>query len=569
MFLRRKISFFFVVLVIIFALSACSMNSAYVIGDEVEPINETAQSATSDLDVDATIQKFENLIANRLIRDYLNRPAALMPTEKSLQQDLDLLSKLEARLTRLNDSLFTSDTRQKTHQIRLLHQALEIELARWNQSNHLSSLDDLVPALDFNPITKAQLDQISHQITQTPEALFQLQKILEQQKAAGISYPAVLITDAQKYIESLGSTNNNLIFDRYQHLLSYSGLSSSEQKQTFDIFEQSFNESILPAYKHFARNLGAYAESTPILVGGPKSLMDFQQTPEHYQLVISKLTANLTALNESIADLFYGQDMTNSKIREIYNDHKYSLKDQRNAYQIQLNLLSLYIADIRLDLSQWFKQLPTNEVVLAANDQLNNTPFTYKNNMALFSLNALLELPSFELETLAYQYATPGHHLVSEHMGLVPNHYFLAQIYTYGWSIYATNLAWHQGLFREDMSKLGFLTRSRLDVCKAIADFNMQNEKWSTQQAQTFIEDNTPYSSAYILKEIGWLKSNPGVAYGSLLIANELTALRKLALDELGLSEKSFHQIILQQSPSTPDFLATEMPVILAEESKS
>ena len=516
------------------------------------------------------VRAFENKIAIRLIDTLIISPAAV-PTRQSLEDKLDKTIKVLEQLNRLNTRLLTAGNTQAIHQVEMLRLSQTSRLDLWDGTNHLNLLQDLLPPLVFSRAGSRNPGTITAKIMRTPSALSRLQAIIETQKTKGIVYPGSVIGYAVDHLRKIGATDNNPLLDRYKQLLQYSTLDHAQQLKRYEGFHESYRAYLNPAYAQFSDFLTAYAkgerqssDSTGIKIGGI-GFIDEKIDADLSHNLLQKLEADLALVQHRIELKCKKQG---ASLQHIYRDPRYSMRNGKNSYQTLLNLVSVYVLDIQPALRQWFFRLPVFDVLIVANDLNAPEVFSYQDGQVRFYLPALAELPTFELETLAYQYAAPGHHLINDRITLFPDASRLAKAYRRGWSNYALQLPWRArqtgGYFSENLAQLGFHVRSQFAVVSAIIDTNIQLGRWSEGKSIQFISDNTPYSTTSIERQVQWIIANPGIAVRSYLIGKELQSLREFATMKLNLSVPEFHRIVLAYSPASITFLKNEMRDILA-----
>ena len=516
---------------------------------------------------------FENKIVEKLFENLETGQTMPIPSAAMLRTELNDFDKVIEQLDKLNPNLLTNESKRTIHQVKVQRESRQTQLDLWIQLNHLSSLQDLLPPLIFSEPDPGKLAEINNLVLETPAALSRLQEILMAQHATGIRYPTTLVDEALDHVGRIDRPDKNPLLHRYQQFLQYSGLNQREQQKAFHEFNESFTETVHPAYLTFADFLLAMAENSHLPDDGPSQqrlsgksvgriesidwLTGNQKPVDLLELLNTEKAAGLRLINLSLAE-------QSESLNSLYQDPAYSLRDRDDSYQALLNLISIQPA-----LTEWFNEPPPTPVLIASNDGNDPAPFVYRDGLALFDLDALLELPAFELETLAYQYAVPGHHIVNGWIGRFQTRSRLTQIYSEGWSIYASRLIWQHrqtdGRFGDNLSQLGFLVRSHGAVIKAIIDVNILLGRWSEDRSIEFMSLNTPYSMASIRRTITWIVANPGISVSSYILAQELESLQEYATTELALSLPDFHEKLKANSPASITFLKEEMRDLLAK----
>ncbi|MBV1877580.1 MAG: DUF885 family protein [Pseudomonadales bacterium] len=533
----------------------------------------TVGSSTRD-----TQQRFENLIALKLIDDYINSRSIRIHSRLSLEQQQLEIQTLANALNKLNGTLFTKATQQKVHQITIALKATELELTIWNTRNHLNDLPKLIPERVFTQLTEQQIAAMIDRILAIPDELKRLSLSLEQQQANKILYPQQVIEDSKQTITIMALQKNHLILRRYQQMLSHSNLDQSVQQQKLEAFGQIFNLLVAPAFTRLATQIETISTTTGIgtntrtgiAIKTGTGIKDWEKSNSlDLNPLRTKIESALATNKQQTTDLLATGAIAPSNLRLLYQDPKFTLYQQNNAEQRLLNLFSLYSTANRPTVQSWFSQLPANEILLVANDLTSSLPLEYDNNQLLLDLKLLLTLPEFEFEALVYQHILPGRHLINEYSQLVPSYYFYSMSYSYGWSVYALKLAGQKDAFIDALSKLGYLIRYKLTLCHAMVDIKLQTGQWTSAQAKQYLAEQMPYASDRLEQQVAWLVANPGIASAGLDLAFTLFALQNQATNQMRIPLKDFHNLVLQYAPTDVEFLHQKMPAILQQFAKS
>ncbi|MFT7688007.1 MAG: hypothetical protein ACI9FB_003365, partial [Candidatus Azotimanducaceae bacterium] len=242
-------------------------------------------------------------------------------------------------------------------------------------------------------------------------------------------------------------------------------------------------------------------------------------------------------------------------LRVLYGKN---LKIATNQGQISLDQMTQIVADLHYGLDRWFTDPMNQEVLIAASDQLEISPFYYQFNTAFFDLDLISSLPVFELETLAYQYTIPGIHMLPYSSAEQDDPLWRA--YAYAWSIYALTLPQQPDYYTHSLSRIAALSRRKLAMLKALTDINLREKNWNADQAENYLYENTPYEIQLIKREVLHLISSPNEAANAWLISQ---ALEKLWQLDHGLTRAKFNDRLLSYVPANLDFLTNEMPEII------
>ena len=145
----------------------------------------------------------------------------------------------------------------------------------------------------------------------------------------------------------------------------------------------------------------------------------------------------------------------------------------------------------------------------------------------------------FQMRTLAYHEAVPGHHLqgaiAQERKGLplfrsvVP---FTA--YMEGWALYAEQLAWEMGYEKDPLDNLGRLRDEMFRAVRLVVDTGLHRKRWTREQAIDYMSANTGMAQNDVVIEVERYLVNPGQALAYKVGMMKILELRERARTALG-----------------------------------
>ncbi|PKP80372.1 MAG: hypothetical protein CVT79_16105 [Alphaproteobacteria bacterium HGW-Alphaproteobacteria-18] len=173
------------------------------------------------------------------------------------------------------------------------------------------------------------------------------------------------------------------------------------------------------------------------------------------------------------------------------------------------------------------------------------------------NLARLSDWPDFSLAALAFHELVPGHHLegsVTRSEASLPlaRQVIWNVAYGEGWASYAETLADELGLYSDDpLSRIGYLQSMLLRAARLVADTGIHNERWTRDQAITYLAETTGLSAAKSADEVDRYTVRPGYAAAYWLGRERILDLRERAIRVLGprFDAKAFHRIILAGGP--------------------
>lgn len=172
------------------------------------------------------------------------------------------------------------------------------------------------------------------------------------------------------------------------------------------------------------------------------------------------------------------------------------------------------------------------------------------------------ELPTagtgWDLESVAFHEAVPGHHLQIARLDLLGE---LADIqkerpvtvFAEGWALYSEQLAEEMGLYSGPESLLGTISAALLRAARLVVDTGLHAFGWSRQQASEFFEAHVPMAPEFLSRELDRYIAWPGQALAYHTGKQEILKAREAAMQRLGpdFSLMGFHSAVLD-SGSVP-----------------
>jgi len=161
--------------------------------------------------------------------------------------------------------------------------------------------------------------------------------------------------------------------------------------------------------------------------------------------------------------------------------------------------------------------------------------------------------PKFDLKSLTYHEAVPGHHwqialnLAQEQLPLL-RRIAPYNAYIEGWALYSEQVAYEMGLYKDDpFGNLGRLKAELFRAVRLVVDTGMHAKKWTREQAIEYMADTTGSEMADVVSEIERYMAWPGQALGYKLGMLKILSLREYAKSKLQIAFdiKKFHDVIL------------------------
>lgn len=171
----------------------------------------------------------------------------------------------------------------------------------------------------------------------------------------------------------------------------------------------------------------------------------------------------------------------------------------------------------------------------------------------LFKMN---EMPSYQMEALAYHEGIPGHHMqiaISQELQGIPKFRKLGgyTAYTEGWGLYSEFIPKEIGFYSDPYSDLGRLAMELWRACRLVVDTGIHAKKWTREEGIAYYVDNTPNAKGDAVKMVERHIVAAGQATAYKIGMLKILELRKKATDELGdtFDIRKFHEELLTSGP--------------------
>ncbi len=169
------------------------------------------------------------------------------------------------------------------------------------------------------------------------------------------------------------------------------------------------------------------------------------------------------------------------------------------------------------------------------------------------NLYKMADMPTYEMEALAYHEGIPGHHMqgsISQELTDLPEFrkYSRYTAYSEGWGLYCEFLPKEMGFYSDPYSDFGRLAMEIWRACRLVVDTGIHEKKWTREQAIKYLTDNTPSSENACRKAIERYIVMPGQATAYKIGMLHILKVREKAKNALkgDFDIRKFHDIFLR-----------------------
>jgi uncharacterized protein (DUF885 family) len=167
-------------------------------------------------------------------------------------------------------------------------------------------------------------------------------------------------------------------------------------------------------------------------------------------------------------------------------------------------------------------------------------------------MDAMDQLPLYELESAAFYYGVPGLHSINsvrppyEVQSLISLPGFEA-----GWAAYAVSNLDGIPLYQNPHSRLGRNYFEAMLTSLAVIDMGLHTKKWTPQQAINFALASSPFPEDRLKNYIEQIGHNPGLFSAPLLVSLEIENMKSLSQGSLKqhFDLVEFHSTIVETGP--------------------
>ena len=385
------------------------------------------------------------------------------------------------------------------------------------------------------------------------------------------------ISAMQSFIET-DASNHPLVTSLAQKLQGVSDMSDEEKAQAVKKAEMLVATKVYPAFNSVVTKLndlklmakeesGIWAQPNggKYYLDAIKMLGDSDLTPQQiHDLGLSEVDRITSEMDK----ILNAQGMTEGTVGErmmaLLDDSRFIYEDSEAGRAELLNDLNKYILEISTMMDEQFATRPKYDVEVrkfpkareesAPGGQYTNPPLDGSQpGIYWINLRDIKANPRFEMKTLTYHEAIPGHHwqvALNLEQGDLPMLRRIApyNAYVEGWALYSELVGKEMGLYKNDpFSDLGRLKAELFRAVRLVVDTGLHYKKWNREQAIKYMMEIGGVVESDAIAEVERYMVWPGQALGYKLGMIQIVKLRNDAMQKLGdkFDIKKFHDVVL------------------------
>ncbi|MDJ0749601.1 MAG: DUF885 domain-containing protein [Woeseiaceae bacterium] len=419
----------------------------------------------------------------------------------------------------------------------------------------------------IHPVTTIQeADEYVARLGQVSRKFDELSEYLGLQSGAGIIEPRITL-DAAVFglgrIADAAPANVSYYTTFSDRLNSIAGLPDAERQRLLDAALAATRDSVIPAYRSLRTTLQGLRGSAPDAIG----VGQYSRGSEYYDYILRHhTTTDLTAAEIHQLGLDELQRI-HAEMRQIFDQLGYpadeSLIELFNRVSADggvipaVDVKSTYegiIQAAEANVHVAFDIFPSANVVVA-DDPFGGFyigPSFDGTRPGAFYAGTQTNQPWFQMPSLSYHEAVPGHHTqIAIAMELPGPTFRKTERFTgfvEGWALYAERLAWELGWYTNDpYGNLGRLQYEALRAARLVIDTGIHSLGWNFEQAVVFNMANVGWNRGASESAAGRYSVVPGQATAYLVGMLHMLDTRQRAMDQLGTAFDltEFHRVVL------------------------
>lgn len=441
-----------------------------------------------------------------------------------------------------------------------------------------------IPNNLINSHTIANIDDANDYIQRMDKFASTLESINQkviQDASQGWMPPKVIIEKTIGYLQGftqVEAAQTSLVASFATKLEKLEGLSEQQKADMVEEAKKLMSEGVYSGYKKITHSMQGLLENATTESGiwaqpnGSKfyrysvgKLGDTDLTPEEiHKIGLAEVERITTEMDRILITQGYKDGSVGERMAELAEEKKFLYANTDEGRAELLTYLNQTIDQITKIMPTQFESVPpypveVKRIPVATQDSSaggyytppsinGDVPGIYWINLRNTKAN-----PKFDLKTLTYHEAVPGHHwqvalnLAQEQLPLL-RRIAPYNAYVEGWALYSEQVAYEMGLYKNDpFGDLGRLKAELFRAVRLVVDTGMHAKKWSREKAIDYMAATTGTEKSDVVSEIERYMVWPGQALGYKLGMLKILSLREYAKKALGtvFDIKEFHDVVL------------------------
>ena len=452
--------------------------------------------------------------------------------------------------------------------------------------NQMFGVHSSIPSFLINQhliANKAEAEAYIARVRAVPEVLSHVIEDLNIRADQGIIAPKFVfphsIRDSQNIIAGIGDdagAEQNPLVEDFKAKLDKLELDDSLRADLLAQLNQALAEQFAPAYRELIVTLQALGERSEGNFGvwslpngaayyanALKRITTTDMTPDQiHQLGLDEVARIQDEMRGIMQQVGFEGDLQ-AFFEFMRSDPQFYLPDTDEGRQAYLDEAARVIDEMEGRLDELFYSKPKARVMIKAVEAFReksagrafyqrpaedgSRPGTYYAN-----LYRMQDMPTYDLEALAYHEGIPGHHMqgtISQEQQGLPmfRRHGGYTAYSEGWGLYSEYIPKEMGLYSNPYSDFGRLSMEIWRACRLVVDTGLHHKRWTREEAIDYLTANTSSSVVANTKAIERYMIMPGQATAYKVGMLKILELREKARAALGdqFDIRGYHEVVL------------------------
>ena len=472
--------------------------------------------------------------------------------------------------------------------------------------NQMFGVHSSIPSFLINQhliANKAEAEDYIARVRAVPEVLSHVIEDLNIRADQGIIAPKFVfphsIRDSQNIIAGIGDdagAEQNPLLEDFKAKLDKLELDDSLRADLLAQLNQALAEQFAPAYRELIVTLQALGERSEGNFGvwslpngaayyanALKRITTTDMTPDQiHQLGLDEVARIQDEMRGIMQQVGFEGDLQ-AFFEFMRSDPQFYLPDTDEGRQAYLDEAARVIDEMEGRLDELFYSKPKARVMIKAVEAFReksagrafyqrpaedgSRPGTYYAN-----LYRMQDMPTYDLEALAYHEGIPGHHMqgtISQEQQGLPmfRRHGGYTAYSEGWGLYSEYIPKEMGLYSNPYSDFGRLSMEIWRACRLVVDTGLHHKRWTREEAIDYLTANTSSSVVANTKAIERYMIMPGQATAYKVGMLKILELREKARTALGdqFDIRGYHELVLSNGAVPLNVLETLVDDWVAE----